>query len=83
MDFDAIVIGSGFGGAWRPPGGGQLHEVVILERGRRWDRANYPGARATCGSGTTTGRSARTAGWIFASSRTCPWRRERRWAADR
>jgi cholesterol oxidase len=43
MDFDAIVIGSGFGGAIS---GCRLAEagcrVLILERGRRWDPAHYP-----------------------------------------
>jgi cholesterol oxidase len=43
MDFDAIVIGSGFGGAvsaCRLSEAG--YKVLILERGRRWDRTNYP-----------------------------------------
>jgi cholesterol oxidase len=43
MDFDFIVIGSGFGGsvsACRLAGAGA--RVVVLERGRRWDKANYP-----------------------------------------
>jgi cholesterol oxidase len=43
MDFDAIVIGSGFGGAIT---GCRLAEagykVLILERGRRWDKNSYP-----------------------------------------
>jgi cholesterol oxidase len=43
MRFDAIVIGSGFGGAIT---GCRLtesgHKVLILERGRRWDKTNYP-----------------------------------------
>ena len=43
MDFDVIVIGSGFGGAIT---GCRLAEagykVLILERGRRWDKTNYP-----------------------------------------
>jgi len=43
MDFDVIVIGSGFGGAIT---GCRLAEagyrVLILERGRRWDKSNYP-----------------------------------------
>lgn len=43
MDFDAIVIGSGFGGAVSAC---RLAEagarVLVLERGRRWDRSNYP-----------------------------------------
>ncbi len=42
-DFDACVIGSGFGGA---PVAARLTEagyrVVVLERGRRWDPADYP-----------------------------------------
>lgn len=42
-DFDAVVIGSGFGGAvsaLRLAEGG--YKVVVLERGRRWQRADYP-----------------------------------------
>ena len=42
-DFDVIVIGSGFGGAIT---GCRLAEqnyrVLILERGRRWDKTNFP-----------------------------------------
>jgi cholesterol oxidase len=45
MDFDVIVIGSGFGGAIS---GCRLAEagykVLILERGRRWDKTSYPRA---------------------------------------
>ena len=43
MDFDAIVIGSGFGGAvsaCRLAEAG--YKVLVLERGRRWDKTNYP-----------------------------------------
>lgn len=43
MDFDVIVIGSGFGGAisaCRLAEAG--YKVLILERGRRWDKSNYP-----------------------------------------
>lgn len=43
MDFDAIVIGSGFGGAvcaCRLAEAG--YSVLVLERGRRWDASNYP-----------------------------------------
>src|SRR6266850_6648041 len=42
-DFDAVVIGSGFGGAvsaLRLAEAG--YKVVVLERGRRWKRADYP-----------------------------------------
>ena len=43
MAFDVIVIGSGFGGAIT---GCRLAEagykVLILERGRRWDKTSYP-----------------------------------------
>jgi cholesterol oxidase len=44
-DFDVIVIGSGFGGAvtaCRLAERGQ--RVLILERGRRWEAANFPRA---------------------------------------
>lgn len=43
MDFDAIVVGSGFGGAvaaCRLSEAG--YKVLVLERGRRWDKTNYP-----------------------------------------
>ena len=43
MDHDAIIIGSGFGGsvtACRLAEAG--FRVLVLERGRRWDRTNYP-----------------------------------------
>ena len=42
-DVDAVVIGSGFGGAvtaCRLAEGG--YSVLILERGRRWDKTNFP-----------------------------------------
>ena len=43
MDYEAIVIGSGFGGsvsACRLSEAGA--RVLVLERGRRWDRSTYP-----------------------------------------
>src|SRR5712692_8941505 len=43
MNFDVIVIGSGFGGAitaCRLAEAG--YRVLILERGRRWEKTNYP-----------------------------------------
>jgi cholesterol oxidase len=43
MSFDVIVIGSGFGGAitaCRLAEAG--YKVLILERGRRWDKTTYP-----------------------------------------
>ena len=43
MDYDVIVIGSGFGGAipaCRLAEAG--YKVLVLERGRRWDRKSYP-----------------------------------------
>ena len=43
MNFDVIVVGSGFGGAitaCRLAEAG--YRVLILERGRRWDKTNYP-----------------------------------------
>jgi cholesterol oxidase len=43
MTFDVIVIGSGFGGAisgYRLAESG--YKVLILERGRRWNKTNYP-----------------------------------------
>ncbi len=43
MNYDVIVIGSGFGGAitaCRLAEAG--YRVLVLERGRRWDKTNYP-----------------------------------------
>ena len=43
MNYDVIVIGSGFGGAitaCRLAEAG--YKVLVLERGRRWDKTNYP-----------------------------------------
>lgn len=43
MDFDVIVIGSGFGGAITACRLAEAnYRVLILERGRRWDRTTYP-----------------------------------------
>jgi cholesterol oxidase len=43
MDFDAIVIGSGFGGAISACRLAEAnYKVLVLERGRRWDKTNYP-----------------------------------------
>ena len=52
MDFDVIVIGSGFGGAitgCRLAQKGQ--KVLILERGKEWDKGSYHALRKTNGSG--------------------------------
>ena len=43
MDFDVIVIGSGFGGAITSCRLAQKgKKVLILERGKKWDRTTYP-----------------------------------------
>jgi cholesterol oxidase len=43
MDFDVLVIGSGFGGAITACRLAQTSKkVLVLERGRRWDRSTYP-----------------------------------------
>src|SRR5215471_9281237 len=43
MDFDVIVIGSGFGGAITSCRLAEKnYKVLMLERGRRWDRFTYP-----------------------------------------
>jgi cholesterol oxidase len=42
-DFDAIVIGSGFGGAVMAARLAQAnYRVLVLERGRRWEPEDYP-----------------------------------------
>ena len=43
FDFDAIVIGSGFGGAIAACRLAEAnYKVLVLERGRRWDNTNFP-----------------------------------------
>jgi cholesterol oxidase len=43
MDYDVIVIGSGFGGAISACRLAEKnYKVLILERGRRWDKTTYP-----------------------------------------
>jgi cholesterol oxidase len=43
MPFDVIVIGSGFGGAITSCRLSQAgFKVLVLERGRRWDKTNFP-----------------------------------------
>ena len=43
MDFDAIVIGSGFGGAVVAARLAEAnYRVLVLERGRRWEVRDYP-----------------------------------------
>ena len=43
MDFDVIVIGSGFGGAITSCRLAEAnYKVLMLERGRRWDKTSYP-----------------------------------------
>lgn len=43
MNFDVIVIGSGFGGAISAARLAEAgYEVLVLERGKRWDKSNYP-----------------------------------------
>jgi cholesterol oxidase len=43
MDFDAVIIGSGFGGAVSAARLAEAgYKVLVLERGRRWDKTNYP-----------------------------------------
>ena len=45
MDFDVIVIGSGFGGAITACRLAERnYKVLVLERGRRWDKTTYPRA---------------------------------------
>lgn len=64
MDFDAIVIGSGFGGAvsaLRLAEAG--YKVVVLERGRRWKREDYPSISRKDWL-WDEGRPARSNGWF-------------------
>ena len=43
MDADVIIIGSGFGGSVAACRLAEAEaRVLVLERGRRWDRSNYP-----------------------------------------
>ena len=43
MPFDVIIIGSGFGGAITACRLSQAgYRVLVLERGRRWDKTNFP-----------------------------------------
>src|SRR6476620_11087818 len=43
MDFDVIIVGSGFGGAVTACRLAEAnYKVLVLERGRRWDKSNYP-----------------------------------------
>jgi cholesterol oxidase len=43
MPFDVIIIGSGFGGAITACRLSQAgYKVLVLERGRRWDKTNFP-----------------------------------------
>ncbi len=64
MDYDVIVIGSGFGGAIT---GCRLAEsglkVLILERGRRWDATNYPRKPADAWTWNRE-RPERENGWV-------------------
>jgi cholesterol oxidase len=64
MDFDAIIIGSGFGGAvsaCRLAEAG--YKVLVLERGRRWDKTSYP---SVSGKGWIWNNEnpAETNGWL-------------------
>jgi cholesterol oxidase len=44
-DFDAIVVGSGFGGSVTAARLAEAnYKVLVLERGRRWEPENYPRA---------------------------------------
>ena len=76
--FDAIVIGSGFGGAvaaCRLAEAGQ--KVLVLERGRRWATAEFPRAPDDARISIPTVPSATTAG------STCRVFRESRWSRGR
>ncbi len=56
MDFDTIIIGSGFGGAITACRlAAKNQRVLILERGREWNKDTYP--------------SATNADWIWSQSR--------------
>jgi cholesterol oxidase len=46
MNFDVIIIGSGFGGAITAARLAENgYKVLILERGRRWNKTNYPSVK--------------------------------------
>jgi cholesterol oxidase len=64
MDCDTIVIGSGFGGAVTACRLAEAGDrVMVLERGRRWDRTNYP-RKATDAWWWDQNDPARWNGWL-------------------
>jgi choline dehydrogenase-like flavoprotein len=82
MDFDAIVIGSGFGGAvsaCRLAEAG--YRVLVLERGRRWNAKTYPRRDDDPWWWATAARALNSCSTCACSS-TWRWRR-RGWAAVR
>jgi cholesterol oxidase len=64
MDFDVIVIGSGFGGAVTACRLAEKnYRVLVLERGRRWDKTTYP-RKATDAWTWNVARPEHENGWL-------------------
>jgi choline dehydrogenase-like flavoprotein len=71
FDFDALIIGSGFGGSVTSCRLAQKgYKVLVLERGQRWDPTTFPRKPDDSGSSTPPTRPRVTAGSTSASSAT-------------
>ena len=83
-DFDVVVIGSGFGGAvaaCRLAEAGST--VLVLERGRRWKRQEYPSVSRDDWIWDDDNPHQANGGSTFASSiRSRPWL-EQAWVEGR
>ena len=65
-EYDAVIVGSGFGGAVAACRLAQAgRNVLVLERGRRWNISDYPRQIGDAGCTTQDSRTAVTAGSSF------------------